>query len=291
MIQSMTGVGRAEGTIAPWNAQVVVDIRSVNHKFFELVPRLPAALSGHEGEIRELVRRRLKRGYIQLQIAMDESADAPALRLDRRIVRDYLRLTRELAREYKLPGEVDINTLVQFPGVIAAEKSERNRARLWRGTRKLLTEALDRLVKMRRAEGANIIRDLRGRVARIRKAVETIEKRVPVRLKERRANLLLQLRELGVDADPKRILEEVAFITEKVDIHEECVRLRSHCSIFLKALTGATTSGKKLDFISQEMLRETDTLAAKARDLVISGRAIEIKGEIEKLKEQVRNVE
>ncbi|MFO7675176.1 MAG: YicC/YloC family endoribonuclease [bacterium] len=291
MIQSMTGVGRAEGLIAPWNSAVVVDIRSVNHKFLEIVPRLPSALAGHEGDIREMIRRRVKRGYVQLQIAMDEAADAPVIRLDHRIVRDYLKLTRELRRAYDLPGEVDIATLVQFPGVVAAEKSERNRARLWRGTRRLLNEALDRLVRMRRAEGANTVRDLRGRVDRIRRAVRHIEARVPLRLKERRQNLLTQLKDLGVDADPKRILEEVAFITEKVDIHEECVRLRSHCSIFIKALSAASTSGKKLDFIAQEMLRETDTLAAKARDLVVSGRAIEIKGEIEKLKEQVRNVE
>jgi uncharacterized protein (TIGR00255 family) len=291
MIQSMTGVGRAEGLISPWNSKVVVDIRTVNHKFLEIIPRLPSALAGHESEIREIIRRRVARGYVQLQITMDEAADAPVLRLDRRIVRDYLKLTRELRREFGLAGDIDIATLVQFPGVIAAEKSERNRARLWNGAKRLLNEALDRLVRMRRAEGANTVRDLRGRVDRIRRAVRHIETRVPLRLKERRQNLLTQLKDLGVDADPKRILEEVAFITEKVDIHEECVRLRSHCSIFLKALAVSSTSGKKLDFIAQEMLRETDTLAAKARDLVISGRAIEIKGEIEKLKEQVRNVE
>ncbi|MFO7639007.1 MAG: YicC/YloC family endoribonuclease [bacterium] len=291
MIQSMTGVGRAEGLIRPWNSAVVVDVRSVNHKFLEIVPRLPAALAGHEGEIRELIRRRVKRGYIQLQIVMDEAADAPALRLDHRVVSDYLRLTRELGRRHHVPGGLDISTLVRLPGVIAAEKSERNRARLWRETRRLLNAALAELVKMRRAEGANTIRDLRGRVNRILQAVRQIEQRVPVRLKERRANLLLQLKELGVEADPKRLLEEISFITEKVDIHEECVRLRSHCGTFSKALGMASTSGKKLDFIAQEMLRETDTLAAKARDLVISRRAIEIKGEIEKLKEQVRNVE
>ncbi len=291
MIKSMTGVGRAEGLIAPWNSQVVVDIRSVNHKYLEIVPRLPGALVGHEGEIRDVIRRKVRRGYVQLQIAMDDSADAPVLRLDHRIVRDYMKLTAELRRRYGITGEVDLNSILQFPGVIAAEKSERNRTRLWSQTRKLLNQALDRLTRMRRAEGANLVKDMRRRITRIQAAVRHIEKRVPKRLKERRRNILAQIKGLGIEADPKRLLEEVAFISEKVDINEECVRLKSHCSIFLKAITVSSTSGKKLDFIAQEMLRETDTLAAKARDLLISRRAIEIKGEIEKLKEQVRNVE
>ena len=291
MIKSMTGVGRAEGLIAPWNSHIVVDIRSVNHKYLEIVPRLPVALIGHEGEIRDVIRRKVRRGYVQLQITMDESADAPVLRLDHRIVRDYMKLTAELRRRYGITGEVDLNSILQFPGVIAAEKSERNRARLWSQTRKLLNAALDRLTRMRRAEGANLVKDMRRRITRIQAAVRHIEKRVPKRLRERRRNILAQIKDLGVEADPKRLLEEVAFISEKVDINEECVRLKSHCSIFLKAITVSSTSGKKLDFIAQEMLRETDTLAAKARDLLISRRAIEIKGEIEKLKEQVRNVE
>lgn len=291
MLRSMTGVGRAEAVLAPWGSRIVVDIRTVNHKYLEIVPRLPSALAGHESEIRDLIRRKLRRGYVQIQVNMDDSADAPVLTLDRKLVQDYLRLARELQSKHRLPGELDINTILSYPGIVAAEKSERNRARLWRQAKKVINQALTRLTKMRRAEGDNMVKDMRRRINRIRRAVVAIEKRVPARLKERRRNLLTQLKEMKVEADPKRLLEEVAFIADKVDIHEECVRLRSHCSIFLKALGVASTSGKKLDFIAQEMLRETDTLSAKARDLVISRRAIEIKGEIEKIKEQVRNVE
>jgi len=291
MLRSMTGVGRAEAILSPWNSTISVDIRSVNHKYVELAPRLPAALAGYEGEIREMVRRRIRRGYVQIQVTLDESADAPTFALDRRMLKDYLRIARELQQQYRLPGGIDVATVLARPGIITAEKSERNRARLWRESRRVISQALDRLIRMKRAEGANLVKDLRKRIARIQRAVRRIEQRVPKRLKERRGNLLLQLKDLGVDADPKRILEEVAFITEKVDIHEECVRLKSHCSMFVKALGVTSTSGKKLDFIAQEMLRETDTLAAKARDMFISRRAIEIKGEIEKLKEQVRNVE
>ncbi|MBN2537671.1 YicC family protein [candidate division WOR-3 bacterium] len=291
MLKSMTGVGRAEAKLTPWNARVSVDIRTVNHKYFELVPRLPGSIAGHEGEIRELVRRKVRRGYVQLTLNIEGSADAPVLALDERLVSDYLKLARQLQVKHKLPGTVDINTILSFPGIIASEKTEQNRARLWRQVRKVVNEALDRLVKMRRVEGANLCRDMRKRIARIQHAVRIIERRVPARLKERRQNLALQLKELDVQADPRRVVEEIAFIADKLDIHEECVRLRSHCSVFVKALGVTSTSGKKLDFLAQEMLRETDTLSAKARDLVISRRAIEIKGEIEKLKEQVRNVE
>lgn len=291
MIRSMTGVARCEAMLPPWGSKFVVDLRSVNHKFFELVPKLPPALAGHEGEIRDMVRRRIRRGYVQIQVELDEGADAPTLGLDHRLVRDFLALTRELQNRYKIPGQLDINTVLAHPGVVTAEKQEQNRVRLWRQCRRVIDQALSQLVRMKQAEGSNLVRDLHKRVTKIRKVVRQIEIRVPKRLQERRDNLLAQLRELKIDADPKRILEEVAFISEKVDIHEECVRLRSHCSMFLRALSTSTTSGKKLDFITQEMLRETDTLAAKARDMVISSRAIEIKGEIEKLKEQVRNVE
>ena len=291
MIKSMTGVGRAEALLPPWNSKIVVDVRSVNHKFLELVPRLPPQLAGYEGEIRDLVRRRVRRGYIQLQVLLDESAEAPTLALDHRLLRDYLRLARDLQKKYRLAGNLDLNTVMAYPGVVTSEKADANQGRLWRLSRRVVVQAIDRMLAMKRVEGAALVRDLRKRVTRIKRAVLAIERRVPARLRERRENLIAQLKDLNVESDSKRILEEVAFISEKVDIHEECVRLKSHCTMFLHAVGSSQTSGKKLDFITQEMLRETDTLAAKARDMIISRRAIEIKGEIEKLKEQVRNVE
>jgi uncharacterized protein (TIGR00255 family) len=287
----MTGVGRAEAVLKPSGSRLTVDIRSVNHKYFELIPKLPVQLAGYEREIYEMVRRRVRRGYIQLQVTMDETDATQLVSVDRNLVRDYLRLSRELKKRHSLAGELDINTLLTLPGVITTKRANSNHTRLWRASRAVIIQALRQLVRMKQSEGAALVRDLRRRVSKIRRALRAIEERVPRRLAERRENLLEQLGSLNIQANPKRVLEEVAFITERVDIHEECVRLRSHCSMFLRALRSSATSGKKLDFIAQEMLRETDTLAAKARDVVISRRAIEIKGEIEKLKEQVRNVE
>jgi uncharacterized protein (TIGR00255 family) len=291
MIRSMTGVGRAEAVLAPWGSRLVVDIRSVNHKFLELTPRLPGALAGYEGQVRDIVRRRIRRGYVQVQVYLDEESGAPRLRLNHALAREYLSLARDVRRRYGVKGEPDINNLLAFPGILTAEKADSDHARLWRQAERVVNAALRQLIEMKTAEGVALVRDLRGRVTRIQRAVAAIERRVPQRLRERRDNMMAQVKDLGVEAAPKRVLEELAFISEKVDIHEECVRLKSHCAMFLRALRSSATSGKKLDFITQEILRETDTLSAKARDMVISRRAIEIKGEIDKLKEQVRNVE
>jgi len=291
MIRSMTGVGRAEDVVPGTGARMAVDIRSVNHKYFELIPKLPAELTGYERDIYEMVRKKIRRGYIQLQVTLEEPTAGTNIAFDAQAVKSYLRLTRELKHRFKLNGDIDIKTLLTLPGVITNRKNNFNHNRLWRTSRKVIAEALRQLNRMKEIEGAALVKDLRRRVGKIRRALRAIEKRVPRRVAERRENLKEQLENMNIQANPKRILEEVAYITERLDIHEECVRLRSHCSMFLRALRSSTTSGKKLDFIAQEMLRETDTLSAKARDVIISRRAIEIKGEIEKLKEQVRNVE
>lgn len=291
MIRSMTGVGRAEGVVAESGTRIVVDIRSVNHKYFELVSKLPPQLVSYERDIYEIVRKKIRRGYIQLQLTIDEPSTATCIKIDWEAAKRYLTLIRQLKRRFNLSGEVELNALLTLPGVITTNKVTPGQNRLWCASRKIIGEAIRQLIRMRETEGTALVRDLRRRINKIRQALHYIQERVPKRVAERRKNLTEQLANLNIQANSKRILEEVAYITERLDIHEECVRLRSHCSMFLRALRSSSTSGKKLDFIAQEMLRETDTLAAKARDVVISRRAIEIKGEIEKLKEQVRNVE
>jgi len=287
----MTGVGQAEGVVPEIETRVAVDIRSVNHKYFELISKLPPVLSGYEREIHNIVRRWVRRGYVQLQVTLDETGADACIEVDRNAVVSYLLLSRELKKKYAIAGEVDINTLLGLPGVITTRKKNANGIRVWQTSKRVIVKALKELNRMKESEGRNLVKDLRRRVSKIRRALKLVEERIPKRLAERRESLIEQLKRMNIQANPKRIIEEVGFIAERLDIHEECVRLRSHCSMFLRALCSGVASGKKLDFIAQEMLRETDTLAAKARDVIISRRAIEIKGEIEKLKEQVRNVE
>jgi len=291
MIMSMTGCGRAERVLAHWRTKVTVEVRTVNHKFLDVSVKLPQQLGGLENEIREIVRNRLRRGYVQLNVMLDVTATGASLTLDRELVRDYLSLASELHSKYQLAGKVDVNAVLQFPGIVKTTRQEAVKPRFWSAVKNVIEDAFSDLSRMRAQEGQALARDLKQSAAKIVKAVQLIEKRVPRRLAERRKNLLAQMKALGVNADPKRLLEEVAFISERLDIHEECVRLMSHCRLFSDALGEPGTAGKKLDFILQEMLREADTLAAKARDAFISHRAITIKEEIEKLKEQVRNVE
>lgn len=291
MIQSMTGLGRAEAYFARWRTKVAVEIRTVNHKFLEVSLRLPSVLAGWENDIREIVRRHLRRGYVQLTVSVEEMATAPLLELDRELLRDYLRIVRELKERYALSGEVDINRVLSFPGIVRTSQPVTARPKFWSAVQKVIEQAFRHLKRMRRQEAAILLRDLNQRVAKIERSVKVIQQRVPKRLAERRRNLLDQMKALNVNIDPKRLIEEVAFISERLDIHEECVRLLSHSRLFRAALQEKDATGKKLDFILQEMLRETDTLSAKARDAFIAHQAIGIKEEIERLKEQVRNIE
>ena len=291
MIKSMTGHGRAEKILAPWKAKVVVEIRTVNHKFLEVAVRLPSSLAGYENDIREIIRGHLRRGFVQFGVSVDEVATGPALDLDRPLLRDYLHLARELREKHHLTGDVNVNQVLAFPGIVKASKLEQSRPKFWAAVLRVIEEAFVDLKRMRAQEGEALIRDLKQSVSKIVRSVKAIEQRVPKRLAERRRNLLDQMKALNVNVDPKRLLEEVAFISERLDIHEECVRLLSHCKLFSSSLSEPGAGGKKLDFILQEMLRETDTLSAKSRDAFISHRAITIKEEIERLKEQVRNVE
>ncbi|MEO0108000.1 MAG: YicC/YloC family endoribonuclease [candidate division WOR-3 bacterium] len=286
----MTGCGRAERVLMPWKTRVEVEVKTVNHKFLETSVRLPPQLAGYEHDVRDLTREYLRRGYVQLTVTVDESHREPVLRLNHHVIRDYLALIAELKSKYGLPGTLDVNTVLQFPNVIQVD-ADRLGSGFWFGVRGVIREAFLDLRRMRVKEGQALARDLRQSVAKIRKAVRAIERRVPRRVAERRRNLLAQMKELGVNVDPRRLAEEVTFISERLDIHEECVRLMSHCAMFNDALKDASGGGKKLDFILQEMLRETDTLSAKARDAYISRQAITIKEEVERLKEQVRNVE
>lgn len=293
MIKSMTGVGRAEAILQPWKTKVTVEIRSLNHKYLETTQRLPSSLANYENKIRDMIKSKVPRGYIQLAISLEENIPMPTLTLDNALLDNYLNLTKKLKARAKLTGQLDVNTVLAFPGIITTEKIEKESEKVWHQVKKVVNLAIQRLTKMKQQEGMNLAKDLRKRLKNIMKAVGAIEKRVPKRLQQRRKNLKNRLTELKLNSDPKKVLEEIAYISERLDIHEECVRLRSHCTMFRKCLTEPSHDGlgKKLDFILQEILRETDTLSAKAKDLFISQKAIAMKEEIEKLKEQVRNVE
>jgi uncharacterized protein (TIGR00255 family) len=290
MISSMTGFGAADGLVG--DARATVEIRTVNHRFFSPNLKLPAAFGRWEGEIRELLRQKIARGHVTLTARIDRDSTVPVI--DETRLAHYLTALKALQKKHKLAGELDLSTLLRLPDVIAAPSDEiepKDGDALVR----LVGKAVDNLTAMRKAEGAQLAGFLLERIGVIESRLAKTEKRAPVRLKEQHDRIKRTVGELlgGAGADPQRIAQEVAILADKLDIAEELDRFRSHLSAF-RDTTRAKASdpvGKRLGFILQEMVREANTIGSKANDAPILEDVIAIKEELERIREQVENLE
>jgi uncharacterized protein (TIGR00255 family) len=297
---SMTGYAQARGDLDGWALRV--SVKSVNHRFLDLKIRLPEGFDLFEIRVRQTVRERIARGHIDVYVAVEPASGAP-VQVNRDLLQSYLRAAQELRKETPSAADVDIVALLRLPGVIAGlapqiPDSEQEQEKLGEALDRCLRDALVRLDEMRRAEGRHLAADLRERVARIAGLAEQVRdlatKLMPAfarRLESRLKDLLS-----NVAVDPARVAQEAALLAERSDISEELDRLRSHLQQFAKLLDGAGELGKKLDFLLQEMHREANTMLSKTpgvenEALAITGLALEIKAEIEKLREQVQNIE
>jgi uncharacterized protein (TIGR00255 family) len=279
---------------------LTVTVKALNHRFLDLHLRLPAELEPLEPRLRDLVRARVGRGHLEVQFQVECRGRRP-LQADEDFVRSYLELYNQLRREHNLSGEPDLMGVLRLPGVLragerapAAEDSERLAALAERA----LTEALERLNEMRRAEGTALERELRERLRQVgeeqKKLVRLGERALPAyhkRLTERLQELLGQ-----APLDPARLAQEAAYLAERSDVSEELTRLASHAEQFARLLDSDGTLGKQLDFLLQEMNRETNTILSKTSGLQADGLemtrlGLEIKAQIERLREQVQNVE
>lgn len=296
MIRSMTGFGEAERDTSV--GRLRCEIKTVNHRYFSVNLRLSAALERFEPQIREWLRNLLPRGHVNCSIRLQNGAvtgEAPPLVLDEARVEQYLAVLRELKHRFHLPGEVDISLVSRFGELIRpAELADMDS--ISSADMQQVTEAAARAaVSMREIEGSKLADDLEGRLAAIETAMARIAERAPGRLiaeRERMRRVVAELAgEIGVDED--RITREVAYMAERMDISEELVRMRSHIELFRQILaqTREDTVGKRLGFLTQEMHRETNTIGSKANDAQIEHHVIAIKDEIERLREQVENVE
>ena len=289
MIRSMTGFGTAEGLLG--QAKVAVDARSVNHRFFNLTLRLPPELSRWEAEVREIVRRHVSRGHVTVAIRLERDS-LGAVVVDEQRFASYVELLRRLRERYRLAGEVDLATVLTLPDVFtsAAFGDE-----VQQGLVRLVESALQAMNGSRESEGRALASAIAEHVAKIEAALERIEKRAPERLVEQRDRLREQVRQLasGVAIDEQRLALEIALLAERLDVTEEATRLRTHVAAFRQVLDveRGEPVGKRLGFLLQEMLRETNTLGAKASDASITGEVISIKEEIERIREQVENLE
>jgi uncharacterized protein (TIGR00255 family) len=285
----MTGMGRAERLMRN-HGRVWAELRSVNHKYLEALIRMPYLFTCYEPEVRALIKSRIARGSIQVSLGWDSEPVSSALELNYELCRDYLELGEYLKERFGLPGRLEINTLLQFPGVVTASRSQKDIVRAWQGMRRLLAQALDRMLRMRAQEGRILARDMMRSVHRVLKSLDAIDRHSPAQWKRRRKEILNLLQE-AVGADPKKLLAVANAQLDRFDITEELVRLRSHSNLFLETLRLSRPIGRRLDFIAQEMLREANTISAKASDGFIAQRVVRIKEEIEYLREQAQNVE
>jgi uncharacterized protein (TIGR00255 family) len=297
---SMTGYAQSKGSALGWDLRV--SVKSVNHRFLDLKVRLPEGFDLYELRLRQIVRERIHRGHIEVHVSVEPGAATP-IQVNKDLVTNYLRAADELRFQTSVSAALDVVALLRLPGVIgglapAVPESEEEQEKLGRELERCLLDALGKLDEMRRAEGRHLAQDLRARLTKISEQTEQVRALV-VQLRPAFARRLeSRLKDLlsATAIDPARIAQEAAMLAERSDISEELDRLRSHLLQFGKLLDGAGELGKKLDFLLQEMHREANTMLSKtpgveSEALKITGIGLEVKAEIEKLREQVQNIE
>lgn len=295
MIRSMTGYGTGELSTEQWS--VSVEVRSVNHDELKVSPRLPAMLRLKESELRRLAREKLARGHLYISATCDLSGQALDLLIDTQRLRSYVGAARRLAADSELELRLEAGSLLGLPGVVSPEEvPEALREELWAGLLEATGRALDEVVRMRRAEGQNLLAQLQSVCERLHGLAQRVGEGLGESLRLYRERLLKRMEELLEDTeiapDEKAITREVALMAERSDVSEELVRLRSHLDQFEQALKNSEKPvGKKLSFLVQEMLRESNTMASKLPSSELVQTAVEMKSEVQKLREQVQNVE
>ncbi len=291
MPRSMTGFGAAEGSVSGGRLQI--ELRSVNHRHFNLQLKVPAELMPLEAEVRERLRSRIARGHLTVAARWTEEPARPgALRLNLARARELVDAVRQLQRALDLPGDLDLGWLVRQPDVLAAEPAAEQPLEAGE-VLGLVDRAADALVAMRDAEGAALVRELTGHLLGLEDELGRVEARAPERLVAERDRLRKAVAVLldGGKLDESRLAQEIALLADRLDIAEEIARLRTHLAVTRAALAQQDAVGRQLGFLGQEMLREINTIGSKANDAVITQAVILMKGELEKFREQVENLE
>ena len=298
--RSMTGYAMVRGEHAGW--AIRISVKSVNHRFLDIKLRIPESLEPYELRLRQAIKSRIHRGHVDVHVNVEPGEEAP-VHVNRPLLQAYLHAADELRQQTGAKAELDLVSLLRLPGVIgglapALPDSDEEQEGLGKVLELQLSEALTKMDEMRRIEGRHLTEELRARVARIGEQTEKVRGLVQTLMPAFARRLESRLKELlnGVQVDSGRLAQEAALLAERSDISEELDRLRSHLQQFAKLLDGAGELGKKLDFLLQEMHREANTMLSKtpgveSEALAITGLALEIKADIEKLREQVQNIE
>jgi uncharacterized protein (TIGR00255 family) len=298
--RSMTGYAMVRGEFHGW--AVRVSVKSVNHRFLDIKLRMPDSLEPFEHRLRQAVRGKIHRGHLDIHVSAEPGEAAP-VHVNQELLKKYLRAAEELRTQTEVKSELDVVSLLRLPGVITGlasvlPDSEEDQEEFGDALERYLHEALAKMDEMRKTEGRHLAEELRARVALIGEQTEQVRELVGALRPAFARRLEARLKDLlnGTTVEPSRLAQEAALLAERSDISEELDRLRSHLQQFSKLLDGAGELGKKLDFLLQEMHREANTMLSKtpgveSEALTITGLALEIKAEIEKLREQVQNIE
>ena len=293
MVASMTGFGRAE--VSRDGINISAEVRSVNSRYLDLTLRLPRSISQREKELKDIVRTFLNRGNLNItvKIAYDSNGAIP-LKVNTAAAKSYFKLLNEIRKSVKIREQVKLEHLLTFSEVLEPVEEEETDEREWELVQETVRQALENLNTMRSQEGSELAKDLEKRIHRMEETLNEVEKLSKERIPEERKNLHERIAQLVEDKfviDQNRLELEIALMVDKLDITEECVRYRSHNKFFLEALNKNEAAGRKLNFLVQEMNREANTIGSKSSDAAIAHMIIGLKEELEKIREQLQNIE
>ncbi len=292
MIKSMTGSGRARKLLN--NRDITVEIKAVNHRYFEMYARIPRTYMQLEDKIRTHLQQKIVRGKTDVIVNIDDTqSDIRGVKLNENLFEAYYNALKDISQKYNLSLDSSASVALRFPDVLTQTRDETDIEEIWTDVRQVLDEALQDFLHQREAEGARLAQDISGKCAQIENAVKEIEDRLPQIEADYMQKLRARIEELLGDTkiDEQRLLTEVAIMADKLAVDEELVRLRSHTHSLKEMFKNGIAEGKKMDFYIQEMNREINTTTSKIGDIDITKTAIEVKSIIEKIREQVQNIE
>lgn len=292
MIKSMTGFGRCE--VSEAERKFTVEMKAVNHRYLDVNIKMPKKIGFFESSVRGLLKKYVERGKLDVFISYeDDTENSVCVKYNRDVAEEYRKYLQQMAKEFSLEYDVRVSTLSRYPEVFTMEEQTVDEEALWRGLERAVSGAAQEFVQARMAEGENLKQDLLLKLDDMAGDVDYIAQRSPEIIEAYRKRLREKVEELLEDTavDEARLLTEVAIFADKVCVDEELVRLRSHIAQTREALIAGGGVGRKLDFIAQEMNREANTILSKTTDIEISNHAIELKTAIEKVREQIQNIE
>ncbi|MGN0499987.1 MAG: YicC/YloC family endoribonuclease [Ruminococcus sp.] len=294
MIKSMTGFGRCRTVLH--GREISVEIKSVNHRFFEFSCRTPKGYGFLDDKLKTLVNSRVSRGKIDMFVTVGTAEDTPAeVKINHSLVSGYINAMKEISETYGIENDMTVTALSRFPDVYTVSKAEENEEEITADVLEAANTAVDSFIAMREAEGEKMKADISGRAKVILDIVDEIDERSPQTVKEYEERLLDRINrtllDCNINIDEQRVLTEVAVFADKVAVAEETVRLRSHFAQLSKIMESQKPIGREIDFIIQEMNREANTIGSKVQDAEIAHKVVKIKSEIEKMREQIQNIE